>query len=132
MLWKNTCAFIGLIFMIIGVPLIPLFGFGLIFFIVGYFLFKAGRKTGRQKLLALEKGSSYEGAILEITKDFTENMNGRNPYIVSYQFAVNDQQQIGKTKSWDDNILLKQPGDPVWVVYSSDEGGVSSLWPPLV
>jgi hypothetical protein len=133
MLWKNTKAFIGVIFIVIGIPTIPLFGFGLIFTLVGYFLYKSGRKEGFEKITALQNGIAAEGEISEISYDTSETINGKHPYLVKYMFTTaSGQPQADSVKSWDDNNALLKKGDKIWVVYIPENPQISSPWPPMV
>ena len=133
MLWKNTKAFIGFIFIIVGIPTIIAFGFGLIFCILGFFLFKSGRAEGKEKIMALENGIATEGEILDVSFDTSESINGRNPYQIRYIFAdKNGQQQMDTVKSWDDNNAFREKGDKIWVVYVPENPQQSSPWPPMV
>lgn len=133
MLWKNTKALVGAIFIAIGIPTIPIFGFGLIFTLVGYFLYKSGRAEGTEKIMALENGIAAEGEIIEVSYDTSETINGRHPFLIKYSFTTKDgQAQIDSVKSWDDNNALLKNGDKIWVVYIPENPKMSSPWPPMV
>ena len=130
---ENTKAFIGVIFIAIGIPTIPLFGFGLIFALVGYFLYKSGKKEGFEKITALQNGVAAEGEISEISYDTSETMNGKHPYLVKYMFTTaSGLLQADSVKSWDDNNALLKKGDKIWVVYIPENPQISSPWPPMV
>lgn len=133
LLWKNTKALVGFIFLCIGIPTIPLFGFGLIFTILGYFLYKNGKKEGIEKIAALENGLATEGEIVEVTYVATESINGKHPYLIKYTFETETgQTQLDSVKSWDDSNALLQKDNKIWVVYLSENPQISSPWPPMV
>lgn len=133
MLWRNTHALIGAIFIIVGIPTILAMGFGLIFAGIGYFLFRYGRKVGKEKIQALEYGITAEGVLTDVRRDTTQSINGRNPFIISYTFTTKEgKQQADSVVSWDDNSSLINHGDEIWVVYIPENPQISSPWPPLV
>lgn len=133
MLWKNTKALIGVVFLCVGIPTIPLFGFGLIFSSIGYYLYKSGKKEGLEKITALQNGIATEGEIFQIGFDTSESINGRNPYLIKYTFTTkNGQTQLDSVKSWDDNNAFLKIGDKTWVVYIPENPQISSPWPPMV
>lgn len=133
MLWKNTKALIGFIFMCVGIPTIPLFGFGIIFTAIGYFFYKSGKKEGLEKITALQNGIATEGEIVVVSFDTSETINGKHPYVVKYTFTTKSgQPQIDSVKSWDDNNAFLKNGDKIWVVYIPENPQISSPWPPMV
>ena len=133
LLWKNTHVIIGLIFMIVGVPLIAVFGFGLLFAIIGYFLYKHGRRIGEEKIQAITNGVAAEGKILSVERDTSQSINGRNPFLITYTFAVKGgAEQLDKIVSWDENNLYRREGEDIWVVYIPENPEISSPWPPMV
>ena len=117
--------------MIVGVPTIPLFGFGLLFVTLGFFIRKAGRKSAIKKIAALEKGQPCEGKIFDVGFDRTQTVNGRNPYLVNFSFVHQGTERTGSTIAWNDQCRLFKSGQEVWVVYDA-ESDASSLWPPLI
>ena len=132
LLWKNTKAFIGFVFLCVGIPTIPLFGFGLIFTILGYFFYKSGRKEGMEIITALQNGIATEGTILSVSYVTTESINGKHPFLVKYTFNTKDgKEQIDSVKCWNEQNELRTNGDKVWIVYTPDNPENSSPWPPL-
>ena len=133
MLWKNTHALIGVIFMCVGVPIILAMGFGLIFVVIGYFLYRYGHKVGLEKIQALSNGIPAEGKIIDISRDTTQSINGQNPYIITYTFTTKSGlEQLDKVTCWDDNNMFRNHGDEIWVVYIPENPQISSPWPPMV
>lgn len=130
--WKNTFSLVGIIFMIVGTPLILAFGFGLIFVIIGYFLYKKGKTTANETIQALEHGSCTEGIIEDIRLDYSQNINGRNPFIISYSFLAGNTKQIDNIVCWDEQNQLRTISDEIWVVYMPENPSISSPWPPII
>lgn len=132
LLWKNTMALVGLTFMGIGVPLIAAFGAGLIFVIIGYFVYRKGRTSGEQRLRALSEGVAGSGQIVRVSENTSLTVNGRHPIRIEYSFDAPSGKISGEISVWDATCLQRRPGEPVWVVYVSSDPSINSLWPPLV
>lgn len=133
MYWRNTYTLLGIIFMVVGTPFILAFGFGLIFVGVGYFSYKQGIKIGNKKIQALSNGIATDGIITDISKDTTQSINGRNPFIIQYVFTTKDGiEQTDSITSWDDNNIFRENGEEIWVVYIAENPTISSPWPPIV
>jgi hypothetical protein len=69
----------------------------LIFTLVGYFLYKSGKKEGFEKITALQNGIAAEGEISEISYDTSETMMESIRIwlnICSLQQAVNHKQTV--------------------------------------
>lgn len=73
--WKNVEVMIGIVFMIVGTATLPLLGFGLIFLVVGYFLYKSGSDRASKQLLALQFGVPVEGTITSVGVDYNKRIN---------------------------------------------------------
>ena len=147
MFGKNLGVILGLVFMAVGLPIdivavclmnVPgparfiLLPFGDLFFLIGLFVFLAGRRSGRRRIEALEHGVAAEGEILDVTKDMTQEMNGRRPWRVEYFFVVGGQRVGGEVVSWSLVDGARNKGEPVWVVYIPSDPGINSVWPPIV
>jgi len=130
--WKNTFSLVGIIFMIIGTPLILAFGFGLIFVVIGYFLFRRGKRTANETILALESGMSVEGIIEQIDLDYSQSINGKHPFRVSYSYQTSNGRQTDEIVCWDEQNKWRKAGDEIWVVYMPENPEISSPWPPIV
>lgn len=143
---KNVGAIVGTIFAafgalfaLIGVGLcfvlLPLglgfFGFGALFGTIGWLLRSASRKSALRQIDALTRGHVAEGQLIGVRQDFSETINGRNPYRIEYVFYVNGQPLGGSTKGWDIVNMLRQPGEPLWVVFLPEDPGTNSIWPPI-
>ncbi len=149
MLWKNSpINLIGGIFALVGVgiaclfPVIGLFsglwlfiligGFmGLIFGGLGGGLLYYGLRQAYSKIRPYEHGLAVEGEILEIFRDPSIEVNGRNPWAVTYLYTVNGEPREGRTLTWKHAPKLLSAGDKVHVLYLPEDPDQSVLYPPL-
>jgi hypothetical protein len=118
--------------MVIGIPLILAFGMGLIFAVIGYFLYRAGKKEGLEKIQALEHGVPVESEIVDVGRDTSQSINGRNPFLITYTFDMNGRQYLDKITCWDESNYFRKAGDAIWVVSIPENPTISSPWPPMV
>lgn len=146
LLWKNVGALVGTIFAAFGalfgtlgvglaVVLLPLglafLGFGALFGGIGFALRGASRKSAQRQIAALTHGHPAEGQIVAVTVDTGEQINGRSPLRIEYVFMVQGQPVGGSTKAWDVVNRLRQPGEPLWVVFLPHDPTANSIWPPI-
>ena len=124
--WKNAQSMIGVIF-------IFAFFWTLIFPLIGYFVWRSGKRKARNELLPLQQGTPAKGEIIDIYRNTSVSINGRNPWTVEFVFDVKGQKIVGSVENvWERIDVLKQPGDAVWVVYMPENPHeLSSIWPPL-
>jgi hypothetical protein len=144
--WKNVGAIVGTVFAAFGAlfaaigvglcfVLLPLglgfFGFGALFGTIGWLLRSASRKSALRQIDALTRGHVAEGQLVGVRQDFSESINGRHPYRIEYVFYVNGQPLGGSTSGWDIVNALRQPGEPLWVVFLPENPSINSIWPPI-
>lgn len=127
---KNIVVLVGLGFMVVGVPLIAAYGSGVPFAILGFLLWRTGRKAAAEQIAVLEAGVPVEATLLSVSIDSSESINGEHPFRLHYAFEIQGQRQVGSSRSWDLSNELRQPGEPLWVVYDPSDPKRSSLWPP--
>ncbi len=143
---KNVGALVGTVFAAFGAlfavlglglcfVLLPLglgfFAFGALFGTIGGLVRSAARKSALRQIDALTRGFVAEGQLIAVRQDFSETLNERNPYRIDYVFYVNGQPVGGSTKGWDIVNALRQPGEPLWVVFVPEDPTISSVWPPI-
>lgn len=143
---KNVLAIIGTFFAAFGglfgglgvfliFVLLPLglafTAFGALFGGLGLVLRRQGRKAPERQIAALTQGVCAEGQIVTIGQDFSETINGRNPFRIDYVFSVQGQPVSGSTRGWDVIHAMRRPGEPLWVVYLPTDPTVNSIWPPV-
>ncbi len=149
MLWKNSpINLIGGIFALVGAgigcifPLVGLVsglwllllvgGFiGLVFTALGGGMLYAGLRSAYGKIRPYEHGIATEGEIAEIFRDPTVEVNGRNPWAVTYLYTANGQTLEGRTRTWKHAPALVESGDVVHVLYLPEDPEQSVLYPPL-
>ena len=124
--YRNTKFIIGFFFT-------AFFFWTILFPIIGIFLMKSGLKTAKEKLLALQNGVKTEGVLIDIYKDTSETVNGRNPWRLEYEFTTKSGESISaiKTGAWNRNNMYRKPHDHLWIVYMQDNPEISAIWPPV-
>ncbi len=124
--YKNVHFIIGFVFTV------PFF-WTIIFPIIGFFLMRYGLKTANKKLFALENGIKAEGVLVDIFKDTSQSINGRNPWLLEYEFRTESGKLITakKTGAWNKNNRYRRPNDYLWVVYIPDNPEINAIWPPV-
>ncbi len=121
----NVYTILGMIFTI------PLF-WTIIFPIIGIILWKKGARTANEELNPLMNGIATEGTITNIRQNLSIQINGRSPYVVEFVFDFQGRKVTGDVGNiFDSSVLIKKPGDKVWVVFLYDKPEQSSIWPPM-
>jgi hypothetical protein len=143
---KNVGAFVGLAFAIVGVVVavigiglvcvVPIVGLGLLLFGavfggIGLTLRSSARGAAMRKLEALMHGEVAEGKIVSVGPDMTESVNGRHPTRIDYVFTADGRLTSGATNGWDAVNMVRQPGEPLWVVFMANDPTANSIWPPI-
>ncbi len=92
-----------------------------------------GLKTANKKLFALENGIKAEGVLVDIYKDTSQSINGRNPWLLEYEFRTESGKLITakKTGAWNKNNRYRRPNDYLWIVYIPDNPEINAIWPPV-
>ena len=121
------------IYFIIGIIFLVLFFWTVIFGIIGFFLMRYGLKTANKKIMALENGTNAEGVLIDIYKDRSQEINGKNPWLIEYEFTTEKGELITakKTGAWNTNNRYRRPNDQVWVLYMPENPEISAIWPPV-
>jgi hypothetical protein len=127
---------IGLIFVPVGITtgLLLFIGMGLLFTLIfggiGFAVLAFGRRRVDRALAALERGTTVIGRIESVELDESVSVNQRHPWSVVYTFVANGTRQMGSQRAWHPDEET-QAGAPVYVVYTPEDPGNSSLWPPV-
>lgn len=130
--YVHRIKYFGNVFTMIGIIFTVPFIWTVIFPIIGIFLWRKGIKDANDELIPLMYGEVVEGEINSIEIDYSKNINGKHPFVVNFLFKANGQKYAGNVGNIFDPIdQLKNPGDPVWVVYMPGDPSLSSVWPPL-
>jgi hypothetical protein len=121
---RNVFVMVGIIFTI------PFF-WTVIFPLIGIPLWIHGKRKAHRKLRALVYGVPTRGRLLSCTLDTTQQINGRNPWLLRYSFETARGVLEGSLNAWDDAHRHRSPGDVLWVVAVEGEPDTNAIWPPL-
>lgn len=122
--WKNVLVLIGIVFSVF-------FCWTLIFPAIGIPMWVIGRRNARRKLMALGFGVSTRGRVTGISKDLTQSINGRHPWLIAYDFDTETGVRRGEVAAWDASSAQRSPGDVLWVVYVPGAPEENAIWPPI-
>ncbi len=136
---RNPLAIVGGIFLLIGAIQFIVFIFvlpfivplPLIFLIVGFFLYRAGRRQSNRAIRAMRDGRAVKGQLREVYVDETLRVNQRHPYRLVYEFDTGLEKVEGFAQTFDDTAAERLPGQPVWVLYVENEPALNTIWPPV-
>ncbi len=124
MLTKNVMVSIGVVFTLV-------FGWTVLFGLIGIPLWIIGYRKGKRKLNALKKGLPTKGEILEVTVDTTQRINNRHPFLIHYHFETPGGVYTDKTEAWDPVHRKRGKGEHIWVVYDPENHASNNIWPPV-
>lgn len=122
--WGNVWTILGIVFTIVFSWTIVFAALGILFWVLGY-------RRGLREIRALEQGRAVLGQIVGVHQDRSQTMNGRNPWVVTYQFPTASGLRQENDQGWDSSNAYFRHGDPVWVVSVEGEEGCSAIWPPV-
>jgi hypothetical protein len=122
----STILFFPMLLLIPPAALLPL-----LFMILGFVLFRIGRKGAKRTLKAFVHGTAVRGEIADVSRDLSESTNGQNPWKLTYHFAVEGTAHEGSAKSYDSTVGKRTPGQPVWVLYLAKDPAQNTIYPPL-
>lgn len=95
----------------------------------GGFIIQYLRMSRRLRRL-LEHGAVAEGVVTSTGVDGSVRMNGRPAYKMGYTFRTVYGDQIdGSLRTFNDAITEYVDGEPVWIVFDSEDPDNNSLWP---
>jgi hypothetical protein len=130
---------VGIIFSLVGVALtlaiitaflgIPFLLLGIIFLGIGVWIFILRYQEMQQVVNVLRVGEATRGEIVECRENYSVRINGRNPWVIRYQFRANGQDYEGMVTT------LNQPGQPllagkaVYVLYLPSAPKYNSIYP---
>lgn len=120
------------VYTIIGMVFTLALFFTIIFPIIGIILWRKGIRVANEELNPLMNGTATEGTITNITQNFSIKINGRSPFVVEFLFDFQGRKVAGDVGNlFDPSVLMKKPGDKVWVVFLPEHPEQSSIWPPM-
>ncbi len=117
---------IAVITAFVGIPFLLL---GLLFLLPGLWVLK-GRYGELQNVVeVLRNGMAETGLITETTENYSVTINGRNPWIIRYQFQAAGQNQEGKVTTLNQPGPNLQAGKNVQILYLPDAPEWNSIYP---
>jgi hypothetical protein len=129
---------LGVIFTLIGIPLILVFvgivfiPLGLLFLAVGVPIIIWRYQKAQQTLSVLRMGEPVLGNIVDITENVAVSVNGRHPWIITYRFEVGGDRYEGKTTTLRPVGFTHHAGQPMYVLYLPDDPAQNSIYPPVI
>jgi hypothetical protein len=131
-------AFVGAIFMLIGIPLMLLVaGFvlvplGLLFLGAGVPILIWRYNLAQQTLNVLRMGEPVLGSIVDIHENVAVEVNGRHPWTITYGFAVDGEEYEGQTTTLRPVGFTHQVAQPMYVLYLPDDPTQNTIYPPVI
>jgi len=139
---------VGLVFTVVGLPFVvvfPLVAVGVgepVFLCVGSSLgvgfiglglaFLAVAIRGAYRAIrAYRLGQATLGSVVDVHRDLSVTVNGRNPWAVEYEFDVLGTPYRGRVLTWSRAAGERRPGQPVHVLYLPDNPNDNLLYPPM-
>jgi hypothetical protein len=122
--WKNVFVLIGMLFTLC-------FFWTIVFAAVGIPMWIHGKRRAERKLAALGRGLATRGRITKIEVDTSEEINGRNPWRIDYEFDMPSGKASGWAHAWDPSHARRSVGDVLWIVYVRESPDQNAIWPPI-
>ncbi len=77
----------------------------------------------------LRMGEATRGQVIDVNENYNVRVNGRNPWVIRYQFQANGQNYEGKVTTLNQPGPELQPGKPVCILYLPTSPNFNSLYP---
>jgi len=110
----------------VGVPFLLL---GLAFLIASVGVLIWRYRTSQQQVQVLKWGETTLGQVTNLQENYSVTVNGRHPWSINYQYAVNGQTYQGKVSTLNQPGNKLQQGRKIYVLYMGDHPTLSSLFP---
>jgi hypothetical protein len=130
---------LGVIFSLLGVGLtlgvvtafvgIPFAGIGSLLLGAGLVVGGWRYQEAQQVVEVLRVGQAVEGQIVQVEENPSVQVNGRNPWMISYRFHYNGQDYAGKVTTLNTPGAALQPGQPAYVLYLPQTPARNVLYP---
>ena len=131
--------FIGLIFVLVGVPLIlalaavfvglPFAMLGFVFLAVGVILLVWRYREAQATVEVLREGEPILGTIERVYQNFKVQVNGRNPWTIAYRFDALGKSREGRVTTLSQPSLSQEPGKPVYVLIEPGNPARNTIYP---
>jgi len=116
----------GIITAFVGIPFLLL---GLVFLGTGGGVLMRRYQAAQKVVRVLQIGEAARGQIIETRADTSVRVNGRNPWVILYQFHANGEDYDGKVTTFNPPGEQLQTGKGVYVLYLPAEPKWSSIYP---
>jgi Protein of unknown function (DUF3592) len=139
--WIATLVFgiLGVVFFLVGAGLtlgvitafvgIPFLFLGIGFLIAGGWVAVWRYQIAQKVINVLRVGEATRGQITEVQQDFSVSVNGRNPWVIRYQFQANGQNVEGKVTTFNPLGQHLQAGKAISVLYLPADPKWNSIYP---
>ena len=130
---------LGFIFTLVGCPLTFAFLPGVLFAFLGLVFLGAGiplinwrYRKAQQTLNVLRMGQATLGNIVDVTQNYNVTVNGRNPWTIYYNFQVGGRDYEGETTTLRPVGFTHHAGQPVYVLYLESDPAQNTIYPPVI
>jgi len=117
---------LGVITAFVGIPFLIL---GIGFLIAGGWVAVWRYQIAEKVVNVLRVGAAAGGQIIEAQPNYSVSVNGRNPWVIRYQFQANGQTVEGKVSTFNPLGERLQAGKAVSVLYLPADPQWSSIYP---
>lgn len=117
---------IGLITAFVGIPFLFL---GIGFLIAGGWVAVWRYQIAQKIVNVLRVGVAVRGQVTDVQQDYSVMVNGRNPWVIRYQFQANGQSVEGNVTTFNSLAQQFQAGKAVSVLYLPEDPKWSSIYP---
>lgn len=117
---------LGLVTAFVGIPFLCV---GLLLFGGGAVLFYLQYQQAQNIVGALRNGEATRGRILDVQQNYHVRINGRNPWVIRYEFQAGGQAQESSVSTLNPPGERLQAGKPVYVLYLASAPQWNSIYP---
>lgn len=105
--------------------------FPMIHFTIGMGLLLSGLRKRSTRSDVIERGEVVLGRVTATGLNRRTRINGRNPFLLDYEFEALGATHTGQRSTLDDRITSNQVGDRVWVLHDPADASRNVVWPPV-
>jgi hypothetical protein len=116
----------GIITALVGIPFLFV---GLVLSVAGGMIFIWRYQTAQKVVSVLRDGISTPGVIVELQQNYSVRINGRSPWVISYQYLIGGQRYTAQVSTLNQPGAQLQAGSAVGILYLPAEPRCSSIYP---